>query len=375
MDEGTPSAMVRIGELGRRVGVSEHVLRAWERRYGLLRPERSPGGYRLYSDTDERRVRRMQAHLAAGLSAAEAARAAVNEERSHLLPPAGTGPADGGDLAGSAQDLAQSLDRLDEPGAQAALDRLLADFTVETVLRDALLPYLHDLGDRWESGQVSIAAEHFTSNLLRGRLASLARGWGYGHGPRAVLACPPGEQHDLPLLMFGIVLHRCGWRVEYLGASTPIAELAGIALKSSADVVVVLAATVKEHFDGLTDKLTRLARQAPLALAGAGATQALADATGARLLTADPVTEAQRLLPPPRRLRVHPAGGAEQGREVAQHEERPGEVAESRGENAAGGMALEAKDDASGGAGEHESRVAGRGGGDGIGERRSDDRM
>jgi MerR family transcriptional regulator, light-induced transcriptional regulator len=298
MDQEMPSAMVRIGELGRRVGVSEHVLRAWERRYGLLRPMRSAGGYRLYSEADERRVRRMQTHLAAGLSAAEAARAAVNEDRPGLPPAVGTGSANGG-LASSVQDLAESLERLDEPGAQAALDRLLADFTVETVLRDALLPYLHDLGDRWECGQVSIAGEHFASNLLRGRLAGLARGWGYGHGPRAVLACPPGEQHDLPLLMFGIVLHRCGWRVEYLGASTPIAELAGTALESGADVVVV-AATVKEHFDGLTDNLAQLARQVPLALAGAGATQATADAAGGRLLAADPVTEAQRLLPPAR---------------------------------------------------------------------------
>ena len=298
MDEGTPPAMVRIGELGRRVGVSEHVLRAWERRYGLLQPERSPGGYRLYSDADERRVRRMQAHLAAGLSAAEAARAAVNEDLPGLRPPAGTGSVGGG-RAGPAQDLAQSLDRLDEPGAQAALDRLLAGFTMETVLRDTLLPYLHDLGDRWEGGQVSIAGEHFASNLLRGRLAGLARGWGDGHGPRAVLACPPGEQHDLGLLMFGIVLHRCGWRVEYLGASTPIAELARTVQQAHADVVA-LAAAVKEHFDGLTGDLARLARQVPLALAGAGATQALADATSARLLAADPVTEAQRLLPPAR---------------------------------------------------------------------------
>jgi MerR family transcriptional regulator, light-induced transcriptional regulator len=290
--------MVRIGELGRRVGVSEHVLRAWERRYGLLRPVRSPGGYRLYSDADERRVRRMQAHLAAGLSAAEAARAALSEERPGP-PPESTGSADGGGLAGPAQDLAESLDRLDEPRAQAALDRLLAGFTMETVLRDTLLPYLHDLGDRWESGQVSIAGEHFASNLLRGRLAGLARGWGYGHGPRAVLACPPGEQHDLGLLMFGIVLHRCGWRVEYLGASTPIAELARTAVESGADIAVLAAAT-KDHFDGLTGDLTQLTHQVPLALAGAGATRALADATGARLLTADPVTEAQRLLPPAR---------------------------------------------------------------------------
>src|SRR6478736_367747 len=72
-------ALLRIGELSRRVGVSDHVLRAWETRYGLLTPERSPGGFRLYSDRDEHRIRRMQFHLAHGLSAAEAARTAIAE--------------------------------------------------------------------------------------------------------------------------------------------------------------------------------------------------------------------------------------------------------------------------------------------------------
>jgi DNA-binding transcriptional MerR regulator len=297
MNQEIPSARVRIGELGRRVGVSEHVLRAWERRYGLLRPERSPGGYRLYSAADERRIRRMQAYLTAGLSAAEAAQAALSEERAG--PPQGRGgPAADGGVADPAHDLADCLGRLDEPGAQAALDRLFAGYTTEAVLRDTLLPYLHDLGDRWERGQATIADEHFASNLLRGRLAGLARGWGHGHGPCAILACPPGEQHDLGLLMFGIVLHRCGWRVEYLGASTPIAELARTARQAHADIVV-LAAASENHFDGHTGDLARLARQVPLALAGAGAAQALADETGARLLTGDPVTEAQRLLPPP----------------------------------------------------------------------------
>src|SRR4249920_3579850 len=81
MDTPDGSAMLRIGELSRRVGVSDHVLRAWESRYGLLRPARSAGGFRLYSEADENRVRRMQAHLADGYSAAEAARAAVAEEQ------------------------------------------------------------------------------------------------------------------------------------------------------------------------------------------------------------------------------------------------------------------------------------------------------
>lgn len=69
MDHEKEAAVLRIGELSRRVGVSEHVLRAWESRYGLLRPQRSAGGYRLYSEDDQNRVRRMQVHLAGGLAA------------------------------------------------------------------------------------------------------------------------------------------------------------------------------------------------------------------------------------------------------------------------------------------------------------------
>src|SRR5690242_13227449 len=81
--------VLRIGELSRRVGVSDHVLRAWESRYGLLRPVRSPGGFRLYSDRDEERVRRMQFHLARGLGAAEAARAAIADGETGRAPAMG----------------------------------------------------------------------------------------------------------------------------------------------------------------------------------------------------------------------------------------------------------------------------------------------
>jgi MerR family transcriptional regulator, light-induced transcriptional regulator len=153
------------------------------------------------------------------------------------------------------------------------------------------------LGERWERGSVTVAQEHFASNLLRGRLASLARGWGHGHGPRAVLACPPGERHDLALLVFGIALNRNGWRVGYLGADTPLEELINTAVDTSADLVVLAAAT-PERFAGLTEDLTRLAGVVPLAVAGAGAAQTMALPVGTRLLTADPVTEAERLPPP-----------------------------------------------------------------------------
>lgn len=276
-----------IGELSRRTGVSTQLLRTWELRYGLLQPARSPRGYRLYTEADEQRIRRMQACLAQGLSAAEAARAALRADAADSFLPSGEG------LSRGAAALAASLDAFDEPAAQAILDRLLADFTVESVLGQAILPYLHDLGERWANGQVSIACEHFASNVLRGRLAGLARGWGDGEGRRAVLACPPGEQHDLGLMAFGIVLHRNGWRVHYLGADTPMGELADV-IQDLRPHMAVLAAVTAERYQPHVADLTRLSTSVSLCLAGAGATQALAATTGAQLMEGDPVTEAQQ---------------------------------------------------------------------------------
>ena len=294
MDKESASAELRIGELSRRVGVSEHVLRAWESRYGLLKPARSPGGYRLYSEDDQSRVRRMQAHLADGLAAAQAARAAIADEPAGRIARAGGQAGSRAELVDSADTLRRALDEMDEPGAQAVLDRLLTDFTVESVLRDVLLPYLHDLGERWEHGAVSVGQEHFASHVVRGRMAGLARGWGNGRGPRALLACPPGELHEMALLTFGIVLNRNGWRVGYLGANTPMLDLIQVASEIRPSLVA-LAASTPERFAAVVPDLVRLAGIATLALAGQGATQNLADETGARLITQDPVTAAQLL--------------------------------------------------------------------------------
>ena len=177
--------LLRNGELSRHLGVSDHVLRAWESRHGLLQPARSPGGFRLYSGADESRIRRMQAYLAEGLPAAGAARAALGGDAStsvgYLAGPRLTESAGSEPSAG----LRQALDAFDEPAAQAVLDRLLADLPRPAVLRDVVLPYLADLGDRWQSGTASVAMEHFASNLIRGRLAGLptAGEAGTGHRP------------------------------------------------------------------------------------------------------------------------------------------------------------------------------------------------
>ncbi len=293
MNSPADRPLLRIGELSRRLGVSDHVLRAWENRYGLLQPVRSPGGFRLYSEADEARVRQMQAYLADGLSAAEAAEAVLEDGTSpdpgwlagpHAAAAAGSEP-----LAA----LRQALDAFDEPTAQAVLDRLMTQLSLPVVLREVVLPYLADLGELWQRGTASIAMEHFASNLIRGRLAGLARGWGSGHGPQALLACPPGELHDMALMVFGIALNRNGWRIGYLGASTPVEELARSAGTSPPDLIV-LAATVPGNLEPLRSELASLADRVPLALAGAGATAQIASAVGARLMTRDPVTEAEQ---------------------------------------------------------------------------------
>jgi MerR family transcriptional regulator, light-induced transcriptional regulator len=260
------------------VGVD--TLRAWERRYELLRPERSPGGFRLYGAADEERVGTMKALIDSGVSAAEAARLAISRD-------AATGRAEreGGDHA---ERLAAAFDRFDEADANAILDDAIARFTVDTVARDVLLPVMHEIGTRWESGDVSVAEEHFATSLLRGRMLALGRNWGAGTGPLALLACPPGEQHDLGLIAFGLVLRERGWRIALLGGDTPIETISDAVTKLAPDVVV-LAALTPEPFEAVADRIRALAEGTPVLIGGGGAGEGLAERLGARALLPDPV--------------------------------------------------------------------------------------
>jgi DNA-binding transcriptional MerR regulator len=277
---------LRIGELSRRTGVPAGSLRAWERRYGLLAPGRTDGNFRLYGPDDVVRVRAMQAHLERGVPAAEAARLALSESAPE--PPGST------HVEAGRRALQGALDGFDEAAAQAALDGLLASMSVTAVLRAVVIPYLHDLGERWERGEATVAQEHFASNVVRGRLLGLARGWGLGTGRLAVLACVAGEQHDLPLLCFGLSLRTYGWRIGYLGADTPIASLEQ-ATRELAPAAVVVSGTTAGAFDGLVDDLRRLSRLAPLHLAGRAASAGAARAAGAAYLDADVFQAAERI--------------------------------------------------------------------------------
>lgn len=288
---GNAEGYLRIGELSRRVGVSPELLRAWETRYGLLRPSRSPGGFRLYSDEDEARVRLMRMYQQRGLSAAEAARLAASAEPTAAPDDDVTA---NGRVAADVKRLSDALDDFDEAGAHAALDSLVSALSVDALVKEAVIPYLEDLGRRWERGEASVAQEHFASNVIRGRLLGLARGWGQGTGPRALLACAPAEQHDLPLVCFGLALRARGWRITYLGPDTPVETLAEV-VPALRPRVLVVSASLPERLATALDRLRELAESTRIVVAGAGASPEAAERAGAELLTEDPVSAADRV--------------------------------------------------------------------------------
>ena len=278
--------LLRIGEFARRVGVNAELLRAWERRYGLLEPIRSPGGFRLYGPEDAERVARMRRGLDDGMSAAEAAHAARHDAPGR--------PQSDGLLADAAPRLLAAIHDFDEASVQAVLDESFAAFGLEAVLRDIVLPTLTSVGLEWQEGTLSVSQEHFASNLIRARLLSVARIWGRGNGPGALLACAPGEQHDITLLAFGLLLRSYGWRIVFLGADTPIATLTEAA-ESTRPELVVLTSFDPDLLETEASALRRLAKRLPLVLSGPGASDALCTRLGVRRLDDDVVRAANEI--------------------------------------------------------------------------------
>ena len=282
-------SLIRIGELSRRSGVSPEVLRAWERRYQLFAPRRSEGGFRLYSGSDVARINAMKRLISEGVTASEAARQVRIEPTpeasivASLVPP----PLLDQRLA----EFKAALLSFNESESHAVIDRLLLELDTETVMRHLFLPALQEIGQLWQQGRLTVAQEHFASNLIRRRLSGFARGWDEGTGPSALLACPPEEDHDIPLLMFGIALANRGWRIIYLGARTPIDDLVQT-VRQTAPACVILASQNSQAFTAVAAPLHNIANDIRIAIGGAGATQEVAAACGATLLSGDPIAAA-----------------------------------------------------------------------------------
>jgi DNA-binding transcriptional MerR regulator len=280
---------MRISELSRRVGVPSDTLRVWERRYALLRPRRTAGQMRLYSAVDEARVRLMTGHLSRGIPAAQAAELAKGARLT--LRPGSAGRLVERDAAAAAALMSNALDVFDESSAEQALQQLLSEYTSLAVIRDFILPYLYEVGDRWAASHMTIAQEHFASNFMHSRLLALARGWDRGLGPHALLACGPGELHTLGLICFGIALHIHGWKITYLGAATPVDMVASVARQLKPDLVAI-SSSVTGRLEPTALELAELASQWRLALGGPATDPRLSALCNARHLGEDPVTAA-----------------------------------------------------------------------------------
>lgn len=280
---------IRIGELSRRTGVSPELLRAWERRYGLFEPERSPGRFRLYSDADVHRVEAMRKQIANGLSAAEASRQVLGASRSVAERQGGGAPA----IAEPVDELRTALEAFDDAAAHAAIDRLIASLSLEAFLRDVVLPLLREVGDRWERGELTVAQEHFATNVLRGRLLAIGRGWGRGTGRHALLAAPAGELHDLGLVVLALVLRDRGWRVTFLGQDTPIETIVDTSRRVAPDVIV-LAVLRDPTLEA--SSVRELSRRVRVMICGSGASRKLAGTLGAEHFDGGPIEAAAHLV-------------------------------------------------------------------------------
>lgn len=210
-----------------RTGVPSATLRAWERRYGVVTPRRSAGGYRLYSEADVARIQRVRALVAQGLAPREATavvRAAANR-------PGGDDRTIDGPLglAAQADALAAAFVALDEPAARRVLDEALANTSIDRIVDELLSPLLTRVGEQWARGRLGVEIEHFASTFLRGVIGDLlADGGGAARGPLlgpVVLACPPGERHELGLMLLAVALSRAGVGVINLGADLPFDAL------------------------------------------------------------------------------------------------------------------------------------------------------
>ncbi len=188
-----------------------------------------------------------------------------------------------------------AVETFDAETAEIALARLFRDVPLSGAVTGVVLPFLRELGDRWEAGTLSVAHEHFVSDMLRRKLSALSSvppqqvlQDSTAPSPVVLLACPQGERHDLVLLCVALMLRERGVRSRFLGADTPIPSILTAARACGADAVV-LAATRSTAFTAHGSSLLRIAEDHTLYLAGRGADEQTVAEVGAIALPDDPV--------------------------------------------------------------------------------------
>lgn len=256
-------------------GLTPATLRAWERRYDFLKPQRSPGGHRLYTQGEIDMLKWLVARQAEGLSISHAVElwrsqgeTGLSEAAPHALPPA-SAPAAGGALDQLRRDWIAACLAFNEPEAELALARALALVGPEAVCIGLLQQGIAELGEGWYAGEVTVQQEHFASALVMRRLSALFAVAPPPARPERILAaCPPGEDHDMALLMVAFILRWRGWEVVYLGADVPLERLDDT-LRSTAPRLALSAAQTLPGAAALSE-LAGLAQAQSIPLAYGG---------------------------------------------------------------------------------------------------------
>ncbi|MCS7235094.1 MAG: cobalamin-dependent protein [Armatimonadota bacterium] len=228
-----------IRQAARLVGLQPATLRAWERRYGFPRPARTASRYRLFSDADLEWIRWVRDRIAEGIPARQAVWLAARRRATGVPALSGATPAP----EVLREELLTNLLAFDEPRAAATLWRATVALGSEGAVRHVLLPAVATLGEQWEAGRATVSQEHFASQFAARHLATLLLGTPPA-GPRAVLACAPGERHELGLMYLAVALRQRGWTVLYLGADTPAESLLDTVQRVRPRAVVVAGLVV-----------------------------------------------------------------------------------------------------------------------------------
>lgn len=208
-------------------GVPEATLRAWERRYGVVAPERTEGGYRVYDDADLDRLRQMRDLVAQGWAPRQAAQRVAESVPS------------GGELP-DVQDLITAAAAQDVPAINGVLQRAQEAVTFEVFVQDWLMPAMVELGVAWSRGEVSVGGEHLVAHLVMRRLAGVFDAEGrHSAGQQVLVGLPAGAHHELGIFAFATLARRRGLDVIYGGANLPVADWVEIAQRDGVAAVVL----------------------------------------------------------------------------------------------------------------------------------------
>jgi DNA-binding transcriptional MerR regulator len=247
-------------------GVRVELIRAWERRYGVLTPRRTPSGYRVYTERDVALLRRLKQLTEEGVSISEAA--AMLPRLLEELDTAPRAPATEPDATSVGAWLSAILaaaQALNQTRVAQLLDEVLAALSPLKAFDEVLLPLQLEVGARWHAGAFSVGQEHLVTQEVRARLINLLHAApNHGHR-RAVLACFPDEQHEIGLLGAALRMRHAGMSVTLLGQRVPAAEVGRMARALKADVVGLSAVTDQGSQD-FEETLSRILEGLPQGL-------------------------------------------------------------------------------------------------------------